>query len=391
MRLLALLAAAGIIACGKDGGGTGPTTPACLAEGGPLPAGASRVDITGAHGRAFDGGAGGFTAVRAIGFTVLSAYARDVAGRPTSELFVFFATAPEAGREYALTPVSLAQLRDPAFTPGGPFAVYGEGYDPAVRDYTRWLTRTTGCLRISAGTRQEGRQPSFTATVNVTGSWEGAATGTGSLAARMHPPVTSLATAAALVHDTLYARVDPVPAGSAPDSVATSTLDAFQSLRSDETRLVVGATDPRDTSVQELWLVLNGVPRPGTTIALGEPTLAQAKLGRAPMSFAMLRVNAPGNPPAVREIFLSTAGTVTLHEYVLVGPASLCGWARGEFSFSANGTDLASGASRGARRVEGSFRTRVTVLQPADSLRDPATMPAALVPMPPATTARCPY
>ena len=391
MRALALLAVAGLIACGKDDDPTAPTPPGCLAEGSPLAEGSSRVDITGAHPRAFDGGAGGFTATQIIGFTVLSAYARDAAGRPTSELFVFFATPPRAGEKYALTPVSLAQLNDPTFTPSGPFAIYGEGYDPAVRDYTRWLTRTTGCLQLYGSSRQGADQPAFMATVHVAGEWEGASTGTGRLAARFHPPVTELATTAGLARDTLLARVDSVPAGPVPDTVATGTIDAFQSLRSDETRLVVGATEPGDDSVQELWLVLHGVPQPGTTIALGEPTLEQAKLGRAPMSFATLRVNAPGNPPQVRELFLSTSGSVTLEEYVLVGPASLCGWARGTFTFSAHGTDLASGTSRGTRRVEGSFTTRVTVLQPADSLRDAATFPTALVPMPPATSSRCPY
>lgn len=393
MRALALLAVAGLIACGKDDAPTAPAPPGCLAEGGPLAQGSSRVDITGAHARAFDGGAGGFTAVRAIGFTVLSAYARDAAGRPTSELFVFFATPPQAGQRYALAAVSLAQLNDPTFTPSGPFAIYGEGYDPAVRDYTRWLTRTTGCLQFYGSSRTNSNQPAFMATVSVAGEWEGAAAGTGRLAARLHPPVTELATTAGVARDTLFAQVDSVPGGSAsvPDTVATGTIDAFQSLRSDETRLVVGATEPGDDSVQELWLVLNGVPQPGTTIALGEPTLEQAKLGRAPMSFATLRVNAPGNPPQVRELFLSTSGSVTLHEYVLVGPASLCGWARGTFTFRADGTDLASGTSRGTRLVEGSFTTRVTVLQPADSLRDAATFPTALVPMPPATSSRCPY
>ena len=99
------------------------------------------------------------------------------------------------------------------------------------------------------------------ATVNVAGEWEGAATGTGRLAARLHPPVTELATPAGVARDTLFARVDSVPAGPVPDTVATGTIDAFQSLRSDETRLVVGATEPGDVSVQELWLVLDGVPR----------------------------------------------------------------------------------------------------------------------------------
>ena len=393
MRALALLAVAGLIACGKDDAPTAPAPPGCLAEGSPLARGSSRVDLTGAHARGFDGGAGGFTTVRAIGFTILSAYGRDAAGRPTSELFVFFAAPPRAGEKYALTAVSLAQLNDPTFTPSGPFAVYGEGYDPAVRDYTRWLTRTTGCLQLHGGGRGDAEQPAFTATVNVAGEWEGAVTGTGRLAARLHPPVTELATTSGVARDTLFARVDSVPGGSAsvPDTVATGTIDAFQSLRSDETRLVVGATEPGDVSVQELWLVLDGVPRPGTTIALGEPTLEQAKAGRAPLSFATLRVNTPGNPPQVRELFRSTSGSVTLHEYVLVGPASLCGWARGTFTFWAHGTDLATGASLGTRRVEGSFTTRVTVLQPADSLRDAATVPTALVPMPPATSSRCPY
>jgi hypothetical protein len=93
----------------------------------------------------------------------------------------------------------------------------------------------------------------------------------------------------------------------------------------------------------------------------------------------------------VRQIFRSTSGTVNITEVSLVGPAAACGWVRGDFAFDAVGTDVASGGSLGTRRVTGTFKSTLSVLQPADSVRDGATMARAAVPLPPATAQQCTF
>jgi hypothetical protein len=393
---LAALATLVVIGCGSE-----PTPPRAGCDDVTIPPGLTRgtsqVNITGSQARAFNGGAGGYTANAGLAsLAVLDAFATDAEGRPTAELFILFPNEPEAGRRYQLAPVSAAQFNDPAWTPSEPFAVYGEAYDPVVRDYTRWFTNATGCLRIVDVISTAGEQRAAVAQVELNGTWERGATGSGSLTALLNAPFVSLYGAGAQ-RDTLFATMDTVPAraGAPIDSIATNRLSVFQTLKSNDTRLVVGASarvagTTGDTT--ELWLVLPGVTRAGQLVALGAPTLDEAKAGRAAVPFGMVRFNGPGSPPVVQRIFRSTGGTVNIRELVLVGPAALCGWVRGDFDFDATGTDVATGGDLGTRRVAGTFKSTLTVLQPADSVRDSATMAsAAAVPLPPATAEQCTF
>jgi hypothetical protein len=385
---------ANVVACGGDG--PTPPAPRCgdVTVPSDLVSGTSRVTITGSQPRTFSGGSGGYTANSGLTtLSVIDAFARDVDGRPTSELFVLFPTEPEAGHSYTLTPVSAAQFDDPNFIPSGPFAVYGDGYDATARDYTRWLSNATGCLRIIDVTTV-GAARSAVAQIEIAGTWERGASGAGRLSALVNAPVLTLYGAGA-VRDTLFAAIDTLPAraGAASDTLATNNLSVFQTLKSGETRLTVAASARRagtSADTAELWLVLPGVPSLGQTIALGAPSLAEAKAGRAAVPFGMVRFNGPGNPPVVKQLFRSTAGSVTIRELMLVGPAAVCGWVRGDFSFDAVGTDLATGADLGQRRITGTFRSTVTVLQPADSVRD-AAVTARVVPLPPATVEQCTF
>ena len=392
---LGAVLAASLLACGKDG--PTPPTPTCgdVTVPADLTSGTSRVTITGSQPRTFTGGAGGYSANSGLtSLSVIDAYSRDAEGRPTSEIFVLFPTEPQAGQRYTLTPVSAAQFNDPEFIPSGPFAVYGDAYDPVARDYTRWLTRTTGCLRIIDVTTV-GAARSAVAQLEIAGTWERGASGAGSLSALLNAPVLTLFGAGAQ-RDTLFATMDTLPAraGASVDTLATNNLAAFQTLKASETRLTIGASARRAgtaADTMELWLVLPGVPSAGQTITLGAPSLEEARAGRASVPFAMVRFNAPGNPPSVKRIFRSSAGTVTIRESMLVGPAAVCGWVRGDFSFDAVGTDLATGADLGQRRVAGTFRTTLTVLQPADSVRDAASARVVTVPLPPATVEQCAF
>jgi hypothetical protein len=213
------------------------------------------------------------------------------------------------------------------------------------------------------------------------------------LTALLSAPFVSLYGAGAQ-RDTLFATMDTLPArvGAAVDTVATTRLAVFQTLKSGDTKLVVGASAPvagtADTT--ELWLVLPGVPHAGQVVTLGAPTLAEAKAGRASVPFGMVRFNGPGSPPVVQRIFRSTGGTVNIRELVLVGPAALCGWMRGDFDFDVTGTDVATAADLGTRHITGTFKSTVTVLQPADSVHDGATMArVTAIPQPPATAQQC--
>lgn len=361
-----------------------------------LVGGASQVTITGSQPRSFAGGAGGYTANSGLtSFTVIDAYARDAEGRPTSELFMIFPGEPQAGKRFEFTPVSSAQFHDPNFVPSGPFAVYGEAYDPVARDYTRWLSKATGCLRIIE-VSTVGTARAAVAQVEIRGAWEGGASGAGSLTALLNAPVVTLYGAGAQ-RDTLFATMDTLPAraGAVIDTLATTNLAVFQTLKAADTKLVVGASARRATTsadTMELWLVLPGVPSPGQTVTLGAPSLAEAKAGRASVPFGMIRFNGPGTPPVVRQIFRSTGGTVNIRELMLVGPAALCGWVRGDFAFDAVGTELASGADLGTRRVTGTFRSTLSVLQPSDSVRDAASVArASAIPLPLATVEQCTF
>ena len=390
----ATLVTLSLAGCGKDS--TSPTaTCGDVAIPPSLTRGTSQVSITGSQARAFHGGAGGYTANNGLAtFGVLDAFAVDAEGRPTSELFVIFPGAPEANKRYQLAPVSAAQFNDPNFTPSQPFAVYGEAYDATARDYTRWFTNATGCLRFLDVISTAGEQRTAVAQVELTGGWEQGAAGSGSLTALLSAPFVSLYGAGAQ-RDTAFATMDTLPArsGAAVDSVATTRLAVFQTLKSGDTKLVIGVSAPTAGSASdttELWLVLPGVPHAGQVVTLGAPSLAEAKAGRATVPFGMVRFNSPGSPPVVRRIFRSTGGTVNIRELVLVGPAALCGWIRGDFDFNVTGTDVATGADLGTRHVAGTFKSTLTVLQPTDSVYDGATMArVAAVPKPPATAQQC--
>lgn len=395
-RLTASVAVlAALAACGKDavapavscGDVTVPQT---------LVSGTSQIVLTGAHPRTFSGGAGGYAANAGLtSLNVVDAYARDGEGRPTSELFALFPSDPQPGQRYPLTAVSVAQFNDPAFTPTGPFAVYGDVYDPIARDYTQWLSNATGCLRIIS-VSTTGSSKSAVVQLELRGTWERGASGAGSLSALLNVPIVTLYGAGAQ-RDSLFATLDTLPAraGAAVDTIATTNLAVFQTLKAGDTKLVVGATTqaPLTTNAAtELWLVLPGVASIGQTITLGAPSLDEAKAGRASVPFGMVRFNGAGATPAVQRLFRSTSGTATIRELVLVGPAAMCGWVRGDFAFDAVGTDLATGADLGARRITGTFRSTVTVLQPADSVHDGATVArASTIPVPPATVQQCTF
>jgi hypothetical protein len=384
------------LACGKDSTAPQSTCSDVTVPSG-LTSGTSQVAITGSQARSFTGGSSGYTANAGIAsLSVLDAFAQDAEGRPTSELFVLFPNEPQAGKLYQLTPVSATQFADPDFVPSGPFAVYGDAFDPVARDYTRWLTNATGCLRIIDVAATAGVQRVALAQVEIAGSWERGATGAAKLTALLRAPYVSLYGAGAQ-RDTVFATMDTLPAraGAAVDSIATTNLAVFQTLKAGDTRFVVGASQRRvgtsgDTT--ELWLVLPGVLRAGQSITLGAPSLDEAKAGRAPVPFGMIRFNAAGAPPVVQRIFRSTGGTVNIRELALVGPAALCGWVRGDFSFDVVGTDIATGADLGTRHVTGTFRSTVTVLSPSDSVVDGAiTAHIASVPRPPASADQCAF
>ena len=393
---LAALTILVVFGCGKeppapDAGCRNVAIPPSLTRG------TSQVSIAGSQPRTFTGGAGGYTTNNSLlTLDVFDAFATDAEGRPTSELFILFPNEPEAGKSYQLTPVSSAQFNDPNFTPSQPFAVFGDAYDLVARDYTQWLTMATGCLRIIDVVSTAGEQRAAVMQVELSGRWESGASGSATLAALLNAPFVSVYGAGAQ-RDTLFATMDTLPprVGAPVDSLATSNLAVFQTLKSGDTRLVVGASarvagTTADTT--ELWLVLPGVPHAGQLVTLGAPTLAEAKAGRATVPFGMVRFNGPGVPPVVQRIFRSTGGTVSIRELVLVGPAALCGWVRGDFAFDAAGTDVATGADLGTRRVTGTFKSTLTVLPPADSVRDGATVArVAAVPKPPATAQQCPF
>jgi hypothetical protein len=199
--------------------------------------------------------------------------------------------------------------------------------------------------------------------------------GRGTLSATIEAPLLRVLTATSRLADTL----DATTSGARVEALRTGTIDAFQVLRADQTRLVVVATVAGD-STRELWLSLPGVPAAGPPIALRDPTLDSARLGRAGVPFAMLRVieQVTVGQTAVRQLWRSTGGTVELTNVVQTGPFGLCGWATGHLRFDAVGTDLAdpSHPDLGTLSTAGDFETKFTVLAPYDTLVEPGTSTA---------------
>ena len=167
------------------------------------------------------------------------------------------------------------------------------------------------------------------------------------------------------------ALVDTVHAATTrarTETLASRTIDGFQTLRTSDTRLLFVATIPGD-STRELWLSLNGARLTADSVPLRELSLDAARAGRDTGSFAMLRVTTlSGTTPVVAQVWRSTSGWVKLTNLVPGAPLILCGWATARFAFAAAGHDNATGSSLGTLDASGVLEARFTVLSPADSL-----------------------
>jgi hypothetical protein len=327
--------------------------------------GTATATIAGDFPRTITGRASGFSRTVFPSLLVVDAFTVDGVGRPTGELFIFRPGTPAIGA-HALVPVTLQQVRDPNFVPQGPFAIWAEAFDAGVGDYTRWLAGDAGTLGITAF--RDGEVGRVGITLSAAGSWRdqaGAHLGCGRITtATIDAPVVRGASPTARLVDTLEASVTRAQT----EMVGTQTIDAFQSLRPNDTRLLLVATIPGDAT-RELWLSLSGVQLSADSIPLGELSLAGARAGRDAGSFAMLRVvTLSGTTPVVTQIWRSTAGWVKLTNVVPGAPLILCGWATARFAFTAVGHTNATGESLGTLEARGVFEARYTVLSPTDSL-----------------------
>jgi hypothetical protein len=380
-RLTSVLLALATLACGGSGeAGPEPSDP-CGAAPLTLALGVAdaRADaapgtvtgaITGAFPRALGGRASGFARTLFPAFLVVDAFTVDGAGRPSGELFVFAPGTAAIGTRQ-LVPVTLQQVRDPAFIPSGPIAVWAEGFDPALGDYTRWLLASDGALGITSIRDAEVGRVELT--VSMSGEWRDAADrplGCGQIAgAAVDAPVVRGVSPTSALVDT----IDASTTGGRTEPLASQTIDAFQTLRANDTRLLFIATIPGD-STRELWLSLNGARLTADSVPLGELSLEGARAGRDTGSFAMLRVvTVSGTTPIVAQVWRSTSGWVKLTNLVPGAPLILCGWGTARFSFAAVGHDNATGAPLGTLAASGALESRYTVLSPADSLIDLAT------------------
>jgi hypothetical protein len=374
-RLTSVSVAVAAFACGGGEQGTSPVDPCAgrslsvalaladvRADAAP---GSVAATITGDLPRTITGRASAFSRTAFPAFVVVDGFTVDGLGRPTGELFIFSPGTPAVGAR-ALVPVTLQQVRDPNFIPQGPLALWAEAFDAGVGDYTRWLVADEGTLGITA--YRDGEVGRVGLTLALAGSWRdaaGAHLGCGRIAAATidAPVVRGTSPTSALV-DTLEASVTGDRAGT----LGTQTIDAFQSLRANDTRLLFVATIPGD-STRELWLSLNGVPLSTDSIPLGELSVAGARAGRDAGSFAMLRVmTLSGATPVVAEIWRSTFGWVKLTNIVPGAPLILCGWATARFAFTAIGHTNATGQPIGTLEASGVLEARYTVLSPTDSL-----------------------
>ena len=357
-------------------------------------AGSASFQISGDLPRTVSGRAGALEYASGPGssFTFVDAFAVNEQGVPTSELFVV-ATAAATERQLPLTPVSLAQLHDKAFFPTGSFVVYAEQYDPAVKDYTRWLIAQSGTVNITHV--DSGTIGRIQLTVSLAGEWvdhSGTTLGCGAIAdAHVDAPLVRFLAPTAQLHDTLTAAL----ASGRTDTLGTSTLASFQLLNPTQSRLLITGSVTGD-STKELWLSIPGVAAAGDSIALGTPTITEAIAGRASTPFGMLRV-IPTADSSSEQLWRSTGGYVTLTNIVQIGPLALCGWASGRYHIDATGVDLAdTTTSLGTMTASGVFESRFTVVAPADTLVGAAAMslasrfvhPAALAP---ASGPSCPF
>lgn len=305
--------------------------------------------------------------------TVIDAFTVDGEGRPLGELFILYNDAPRTDT-VPLVPATLAQLH--SIPPDGSFAFIAEGYDPVVGDYDRWLVSGGGCLvidQVVENDRIVGRLKI------INGEWRTKANqllGKASVTAYFTASLVTLLTPTSEFRDSVRATLS----GGRNEIVRAMTVDAFQVLHPDQTRLVIAGFAPLDTT-RELWLSVPGVPITGDSIAFDAVSVDQALTGRAGGPFAMLRMTTPGPTATITEIWPSTGGWVKFDRVVQNGPAALCGAAWGRFEFDAQGTRLASGGSRtslGSMQVrEGRFAARFTPLMPTDTVGDPTRPPAS--------------
>jgi len=376
------------LACGGGGGEPGPepvesctTTPMhlslSLADARPDAApGMVTAAITGDFPRAINGHASAFSRTVFPSFLVIDAFVVDGAGRPTGELFIFAPGTPTVGSR-AMVPVTLQQVRDPSFTPTGPFAVWAEAFDAGIGDYSRWLMAEAGTLGITSVRDEEVGRVGLT--ISFAGTWRsasGAKLGCGMISgATIDAPVVRGISAAGALIDTVEASIT----GSRVETLGSQTIDAFQTLRPSDTRLLFVATIPGD-SPRELWLSLNGARITADSVPLSELSLAGARAGRDTGSFAMLRlITVSGTTSTVAQVWRSTAGWVKLTNLVPGAPLILCGWGTARFSFTAAGHDNVTGASLGTLEARGVLEARYTVLSPADSLVNLATTGASRI------------
>lgn len=380
-RLTTSLLTLALLACGSPGGE--PKPPSCDGNSplpplvGPMPpAGSVFGSVEGAFSTALRGRASGYQQGSATAaYTILDGYNTDARNRPTGELFVLLRSAAKVGG-VPLVPVTLEQLNNPGFFPTGAIAAYAEAYDATAKEYTRWLLAKSGCVRVaSVSGGADGEVHAFAI---LKGEWRsntGALLGQGTASALIDAPLLDFR--AGTAPDSMRASITGIRA----KPFVAATLDAFQVLHPQQTRLVVVGTQPADTT-REIWLTINGVPQTGDSIALGAVTLAEARATRAdpPRSFAMLRLlEFAGTKPAVREIWISSSGWVKFGKVVQNGPLALCGAVSGTFAFTAEGTSLSNPSiSLGTSSVSaGSFGTRMTIVAQSDTLVDPASLPLA--------------
>ena len=378
-RLTSVPIALAALACGGGGGDQGPE-PVDDCASGPVSAslsladsradaapGTASVTITGDFPRDFSARASAFSRTLFPAFVVVDASIADAAGRPTGELFIFSPGTPVVGTR-ALVPVTLQQVNDPSFIPSGPFAVWAEALDPDSGDYTLWLLGAGGTLGITAVRDADvGR---IGVTLSLHGTWRdpaGRRLGCGRITgATVDAPVVRGTSPTTTLRDTLHATVT----GSRTEILASQTIDAFQTLRPNDTRLLFVATVAGD-STRELWLSIDGARLTADSIPFGALSLEAARAGRDTGSFAMLRViTVTGTAPVVAQVWRSTSGWIKLTNLVPGAPLVLCGWGTARFSFTAAGHDNATGGALGTLTASGAIESRFTVLSVADSLVD---------------------
>lgn len=365
-----------VIACGGGGGEPGPEPfePCATSRVVSLNVAGTRADaapgavmaaVTGDFPRAITGRASAFSRTLFPSFLVVDGFVVDAEGRPSGELFIFAPGTPAVGSR-ALVPVTLQQVRDPAFIPTGPLAVWAEAFDHGIGDYTRWLVADAGTLGITSF--RDGEVGRVGLTISLAGTWRGtsgARLGCGAITGATvdAPVVRGLSPTSALL-DTVEAAIT----GRRIETVGSQTIDAFQTFRPNDTRLLFVATIPGD-STRELWLSLNGPKITADSLPLRELSLAGARAGRDTGSFAMLRlITVSGTSSTVAQVWRSTSGWVKLTNIVPGAPLILCGWATARFSFTAAGHDNATGVSLGTLEASGALEARYTVLSFADSL-----------------------